>query len=137
MIVGEVNKGGPADKAGVKADDIILAINGQPVKDGDDLVARVADMPVGTPAALTVDRDGKKMDFKLTIQDRAKVFSDDPRVVGENRRLPNAPAKTEATQVKFGISIRRASDEEKDVTPDKRGVIVTRVETGPSPTTSG
>ena len=84
VIVGEVKKGGPADKAGVKADDIILAINGQPVKNGDELVARVADIAVGTPTSITVDRDGKKMDMKLTIQDRAKVFSDDPRVVGEN-----------------------------------------------------
>ena len=59
----------------MKADDIILAINGQAVKNGDDLVARVADMPVGTQATLTVDRDGKKMDLKLTIQDRTKVFA--------------------------------------------------------------
>ena len=89
MLVGDVRKDGPADKAGIKPTDIILSINGQNVKDGDDLVARVADMPVGTQAALTVDRNGKKMDFKLTIQDRTKVFSDDPRVVGENG-LPNS-----------------------------------------------
>src|SRR6185295_1907612 len=76
VIVGEVKKGGPADKAGVKADDIILAINGQAVKNGDELVARVADIPVGTPTTLTVDRDGKKMEMKLTIQDRSKVFAD-------------------------------------------------------------
>ena len=130
VIVGEVKKGGPADKAGVKADDIILAINGQAVKNGDELVARVADIPVGTPTSITVDRDGKKMDMKLTIQDRAKVFSDDPRVVGENAVPSNAPGKEEATQVKFGISIRSASDEEKELTPDKRGITVTRVENG-------
>jgi S1-C subfamily serine protease len=45
VIVGDVKKGGPADKAGIKADDIILGINGQPVKNGDELVARVADIP--------------------------------------------------------------------------------------------
>ena len=39
VIVGEVKKDGPADKAGVKPDDIILAINGQPIKNGDELVA--------------------------------------------------------------------------------------------------
>ncbi len=130
VIVGEVKKGGPADKAGVKADDIILAINGQAVKNGDELVARVADIAVGTPTSITVDRDGKKMEMKLSIQDRAKVFSDDPRVVGENAVPSNSPGKEEATQVKFGISIRGASDEEKDLTPDKRGITVTRVENG-------
>src|SRR6202790_1382475 len=130
VIVGEVKKGGPADKAGIKADDIVLGINGQPIKNGDELVARVADLPVGTPTNLTVDRDGKKMELKLTIQDRAKVFSDDPRVVGENAVPGNTPGKEESTQVKFGISIRGASDEEKELTPDKRGITVTRVENG-------
>src|SRR4029078_3572562 len=50
VVVGEVKKGGPADKAGIKADDIILGINGQAIKNGDELVARVADIPVGTVA---------------------------------------------------------------------------------------
>src|ERR1700676_2891851 len=130
VIVGEVKKGGPADKAGIKPDDIVLGINGQPIKNGDELVARVADLPVGTPTNLTLDRDGKKMELKLTIQDRAKVFSDDPRVVGENAVPGNTPGKEESTQVKFGISIRGASDEEKELTPDKRGIAVTRVEGG-------
>jgi serine protease Do len=130
VIVGDVRKDGPADKAGVKPTDIILAINGQNVKDGDDLVGRVADMPVGSQATLTVDRNGKKMDLKLTIQDRTKVFSDDPRVVGENGVPSGGPDKPESSQVRFGISIRPASDEEKDVTPDKRGIVVTRVEPG-------
>ena len=130
VIVGDVRKDGPADKAGVKATDIILAINGMNVKDGDDLVARVADLPVGTQATLSIDRNGKKMDVKLTIQDRTKVFSDDPRVVGENAAPNGGSDKAEAAQVRFGISIRPASEEEKDATPDKRGITVTRVEAG-------
>jgi len=130
VLVGDVRKDGPADKAGIKATDIILGINGQPVKDGDDLVARVADTPVGSPATLNVDRNGKKMDFKLTIQDRTKVFADDPRVVGETGPSGAEPDKPESSQVRFGISIRQASEEEKDLTPDKHGVTVTRVEPG-------
>jgi serine protease Do len=130
VIVGEVKKGGPADKAGIKADDIVLGINGQAVKNGDDLVARVADMPVGTQTTLSVDRDGKKMDFKLVIQDRSKVFADDARVVGDKVLPEGGSGKEEATQVKFGISIRAASEEEKELTPEKRGIVVSRVETG-------
>jgi len=130
VIVGDVRKDGPADKAGVKPTDIILAINGTNVKDGDDLVGRVADLPVGTPATVTVDRNGKKMELKLVIQDRTKVFSDDPRVVGETGLSNGAPDKPESAQVRFGISIRPASDEEKDATPDKRGIMVTHVEPG-------
>jgi serine protease Do len=129
VIVNEVRKDGPADKAGLKPDDIITGINGLAVKDGDELVARVADLPVGSQATLSVDRDGKKMDFKLAIQDRTKVFADDPRIVGENAIPENGANKGEA-QVKFGISIRATSDEERDLTPDKHGIAITRVEPG-------
>ncbi|MEQ1886185.1 MAG: Do family serine endopeptidase [Bryobacteraceae bacterium] len=129
VIVGEVRKDGPADRAGMRPNDIVLGINGSSVRDGDDLVARVADLPIGSQATLNVDRDGKKMDFKLTIQDRTKVFSDDPRVVGDAGQ-GSGDDKSEGTQVKFGISIRPSSEEEKDLTPDKRGVAVTRVEPG-------
>jgi serine protease Do len=85
---------------------------------------------VGTVASLSVDRDGKKMEFKLTIQDRTKVFADDARVVGEKALPEGGPGKEESTQVKFGISIRSASDEERELTPDKHGVAVSRVEEG-------
>ena len=77
---------------------------------------------------VNVDREGKKMNLKLTIQDRTKVFASNPRVAGESSEPDAAPGKVESTQVKFGISIRPASDEELTMTPDKRGVTVTRVE---------
>ncbi len=128
VIVGELKAGGPADKAGMKVDDIILGLNGQKVKDGEDLIARIADTPVGTSVILNADRDGKKMDFKVTIADRAQIWADR---VGQQRALPEAPSKPEApTSVKFGIYPRAVSEEERDLTPDKHGVTVTRVEPG-------
>jgi serine protease Do len=132
VILSEVPKGGPADKAGVKADDIILAINGKPIKDGDDLMGRVADMPVGTPATLTVDRDGKKMDLKLVIQDRMKVFSDDERVMGKLDLPPAAVEdKPEVSKlVQFGVQLRALTDDERALTTDKHGLYVARVEPG-------
>ncbi|MSV34435.1 MAG: Do family serine endopeptidase [Bryobacterales bacterium] len=130
VIVSEVTKGGPAEKAGMKGEDIVLGINGQSIRNGDDLVGRVADLPVGSTATLNVDRDGKKMDFTLTIMDRTKVFASDPRVVGEKAVPDTNNGKEEATQVKFGISIRQASEEEKELTPDKHGITVSKVESG-------
>jgi serine protease Do len=132
VIIEDVHKDGPADKAGVKPEDVVLAINDKPLKDGDDLMSRVADMPVGTTCLMTVDRDGKKMDFKLVVQDRLKVFWDDPRVVGEVKNMPTANSdeeKTEASKlVTFGIGVRPLTDEERALTTDKRGMFVTRVE---------
>jgi len=132
IIVSDVKKDGPSDKAGVKVDDIILGINGKPLKDGDDLMGRVADMPVGTSCVLNVDRDGKKMEFKLVVQDRLKVFWDDPRVVGEVKNVPTANTEEEKPEiskvVQFGIQVRALGDEEKSLVSDKGGMVVTRVE---------
>ena len=133
VIVSEVKKDGPSDKAGLKADDIILAVNDKPLKDGDDLMSRVADMPVGTTCMLTVDRDGKRKDFKLVVQDRLKVFWDDPRVVGEVKNVPTSNTEEEKPEVvskvvQFGIQVRALGDDEKNLTTDKTGMVVTRVE---------
>jgi serine protease Do len=131
VIIEEVRKDGPADKAGVKAEDVVLAINDKPLKDGDDLMGRVADMPVGTSCLLTVDRDGKRMDFKLVVMDRLKVFWDDPRVVGEVKNVPTAEEESKAEVgklVQFGIQLRSLTDDEKGLTTDKHGLFVARVE---------
>ncbi|MBI3679262.1 MAG: Do family serine endopeptidase [Acidobacteria bacterium] len=130
VLVESVQPGGPAEKAGIKSDDVIVAINGRSVKDGDDLVSRVSEMPVGSEASLTVDRGGKKSDLRLTIADREEVFANDPRF-SRNRRSGQPERGGEgATQAKFGISIRSLSEAEREGIPPehKGGVLVTRVE---------
>jgi serine protease Do len=132
VIIEDVHKDGPAEKAGIKGEDVVLAINDKPLKDGDDLMSRVADMPVGTSCLLTVDRDGKRMDFKLVVMDRLKVFWDDPRVVGEVKNIPTANAEEEKPEVsklvQFGIQLRALTEDEKALTSDKHGLYVARVE---------
>jgi serine protease Do len=128
VIVESVPDGGPAAAAGVKKDDIILGINGQQIKDGDELIAKVADTPVNSPLTLNIDRDGKKMDIKVTVRDRMEVFKEDPRVVGENARPSDAGKPEAVADVKFGISLRPLDDSERSKVVEKRGMLVTRVE---------
>jgi serine protease Do len=133
VIVNDVKKGGPSDKAGLHEQDIILGLNGQPVKDSQDLISRVADTPVGTTVALNVDRDGKKMDLRLTIQDRMSVYADEPRIAGHKITSDDsakADGLTHSKGVNFGFSQRTVSEEEREMTPDKHGVTVTRIEPG-------
>jgi serine protease Do len=136
QIVGVVKKGGPADKAGLKEQDIILALNGQPIKDGQELISRVSDMPVGSQVSVDVDRDGKKMNFKVAVADRMEVWADQARVGAipkaepEDAPKPDTSAHAAPGEVKFGIYPRPVSEEERGMTPDKHGVTVTRVEPG-------
>jgi serine protease Do len=127
VIVTNVTKGGPAAKGGMKPEDIITSINGQPIHDETDFMNRIADLPVGTPTTLTVDRDGKKLDLKVTIEDRMVVFADRPEIAGDNP-TPETGKGSEATDVKFGISLRPLTDDEKELVADKHGVLVQRVE---------
>ncbi len=130
VLVTALVPNGPAQKAGIKPEDIILSLNGKPVKDGDDLVNRVADLPIGSPATVTVDRDGKKMDFQLIIGDRAEVLKEMPEYAFLRR--PEEPETPETSPAKFGVSIRPLNDVEKDAIANlaKSGVKVTRVEPG-------
>jgi serine protease Do len=133
VFVESVTPGGPAEKAGLKDNDVIVALNGHEVSDGNDLVNRVADLDIGTTAAVTVDRDGKKLNFKLTIGDREKGLladnngvSPDPTEKEETTPTPSNPA------VKFGIRLKDlTSDEAKTLpTTEKKGVRVAHVEEG-------
>src|SRR5579871_5775508 len=112
VLVNNVQKGGPAEKAGLKVDDIIIAMNGKPIKDGDDLVSRVSDTPAGTAVDVTADRDGKRMDFKLTIMDRAEVFKDRPEFA-EMQQEQQGAVKQEPGQYKFGVKLHALSDAER------------------------
>jgi serine protease Do len=130
VVVTDVRKGGPADKAGVMAEDVLLAMNGKTFKDGDDLMMRIADTPVGTTVDIEGERDGKKKSFKITIEDRMKVFQGDARVNpdGVTPEAEDGPAS--ASNAKFGIKLVPLTDQDRAemAFEDKRGVRVTSVE---------
>jgi serine protease Do len=131
VLVEHVWPGGPAERAGIKPEDVIIAMNGKTIKNGEDLVSQVADTPIGTEVTLTIDREGNKLDKKLTIADRAQVFQNDPRF-SRNQPLED-PERAEPAQAKFGIGIRNMTDEERGTLglEDKtRGVMVTSVVPG-------
>lgn len=71
----EVNEKGPADKAGLKVDDIILEVGGKSAEDicGDDLAALIRGKK-GTKVDILVERGGKKKKFTV-VRDVIEVES--------------------------------------------------------------
>lgn len=67
IIVGKVPEGGPAAKAGVKADDIIQTINGEPVRSWSSLRTSIGTSTPGTEVKLGVIRDGEKKTITVTL----------------------------------------------------------------------
>jgi serine protease Do len=130
VIVEKVTPGQPADKAGMKAEDVIVAFNGKPVKDGDDLVNRVSATPIGSEADVTVDRSGKKVDLKVTIADREEqlIAAEDPRF--SKHEESESTSKNDVKSARFGISLRPVNDTEKQAAElgTRGGVVVTQVQ---------
>ncbi|HEX8984413.1 MAG TPA: Do family serine endopeptidase [Bryobacteraceae bacterium] len=130
VFIINVEPNGPADKAGIKVEDIIVAYNGQPVRDGDDLVTRVSATPVGNEANVTVLRGGKKMNFKVKVGERTEVWANDPRFRRFHRE--DAEGGRNATQVKFGLGIQNLTPGARDRMnlKEQGGVLVSEVAPG-------
>jgi serine protease Do len=67
ILVAQVNSESPADQAGLKEGDIIVAYDGQSVSDVGNFRNRVSLTPPGSRKQLTVVRDGKELDIAVTI----------------------------------------------------------------------
>lgn len=66
-VVKSVSTGSPAEKAGLKVDDVIVAIDGEAVTGAESLTGFVRALPADTEVTLTVVRDGKALDVKATL----------------------------------------------------------------------
>jgi serine protease Do len=67
VIVGSVQKGSAAEKAGVGRGDVITAFNGNPVGDANELRNLVAATQPGTDAQVTILRDGREQQLTVTL----------------------------------------------------------------------
>ncbi len=118
-LVGEVSPGSPADKAGIKPGDVIVAFNGKEISQVSMLPNLVAETPVGSRAEVTLYRKGALKKLPLVI---AKL--------NEEQVAQTEPA--ESLNKRLGLGVQ-------DLTPeiaaalgitDKHGVLVTGVEPG-------
>ena len=126
VTIADVVAGSPADQAGLKVGDTITAVDGREVKNGDDLVADIANRKPGSKAKLTFIRGGKKQDATVTIADRAKLFASR---LGEDEENSDAEKPKES---KFGVTVRALTPEIADRldVPAGKGVIVQDVRPG-------
>ena len=68
VLVSNVTKGSAAEKAGLKAGDVITTVNGTAVRDADALVGELADVKDGAEVSLGLVRDKKATTVKATLE---------------------------------------------------------------------
>jgi serine protease Do len=66
-LIANVDKDTPAEKAGLKAGDIILEYDGKPIAEGNELPRYVAVTPIDKKVKLVIFRDGKRQEVAVTI----------------------------------------------------------------------
>lgn len=66
-------KGSPAEKAGIKAKDIILEINGQKIDQDHSLASLIQNYSVGDTVNLKVLRNGKEIEIKAVLEERPNL----------------------------------------------------------------
>ncbi len=125
VIISTVTPNGPAAKAGLQPKDVIVSIDGQPIKDGDSLISIVSARSPGTRVNLGYLRDGKKQTAEVTITDRAKLFAADTN--GDDN---TPPAQADAGQVKLGITEQPTKPEALSKLGVHGGVTITAVRPG-------
>jgi len=69
-LITEVEKDSPAEKAGFKAGDVIIAIDDELVRDNDDVIELVMEMEAGDKAAIKILRDKKEKEITVEIGER-------------------------------------------------------------------
>lgn len=70
VLVAQVFEGDPADKAGIKAKDVIVEIDGQRINSSRELTATIASISVGKKTPITILRDGKEKTVNVKIAKR-------------------------------------------------------------------
>jgi serine protease Do len=119
-VVGNVEEGSPASKAGLEAGDVILKIDGRPVEGNGDLSRTIRGMKPGTRTNLTIWRGGKTRDVTVAVGE----FKDDegPKVV------PTKGKKQEPKPGKLGIAVTDIGTDQKKQLKVSSGVAVEAVD---------
>ncbi len=114
-LVGSVQKGSPADKAGLEPGDVIVGFNGRAIERSTDLPPLVAATRPGSTAKVDVWRDGAAKSLDLTIGSREAP-----------RRVASADDEAAPTG-RLGVVVRPLTPEDKSSSGLARGVVVEEV----------
>jgi len=134
-LIAEVTAGGPAEKAGIKARDVILTFDGKDISESRKLSRVVADSRVGSEVPVVVWRDGRRKTLQVKVgeldESDQQMASNDPS--NDNTLDPDKPQKGKdlpSIVDTFGFTLAPITGELRDrydIPKSTKGVVVTKV----------
>ena len=121
-LVNAVEKGGPADKAGIEAGDVILKFEGRAITTSGDLPRTVGSVKPGTKASVQIWRKGALKELNLTVGEM-------PDEKLAQRGSPKQ-AKPEAAANKLGLVLSELTAEQRKELKITHGLMVEDVRNG-------
>src|SRR5688500_17772668 len=120
-LVQGVESGGPAEKAGIEAGDIIVKVNGKPVEKSGDLPRVIGNTEPGAKAALQLFRRGATRDVQVTV---AELEAERPTRRAQAEPGASAPPGKSA----LGLTVAELTEAQKRELKIKNGVRVESAE---------
>jgi S1-C subfamily serine protease len=129
-LVQDVNSGSPAERAGLRVYDVILAVEGGDIGSNEDLIRDISARQPGTVARLEVMRDHRRLTLPVKLAERpsGKAEEETPDPLS-GRARPRAPEPPPA--VPLGLSVRaldRGFIGRLEIPDSVQGVMVSRVD---------
>lgn len=118
-LVNSVEKGGPADKAGIEAGDVILRFDGKPVNSSEDLPRVVGGTKPGSKVAIQVWRNKATRDLQVVVAE----LSDDRTGRQSRSGKPQPPVAAQ-----FGMGVTDLTDVQRRELKVEGGVFVDNVQ---------
>jgi serine protease Do len=118
-LIGDVTPGSPADQAGIKKGDIVVALNGQPVSSQNELRLKIGNMEPNTAIAMKVLRDGKQVDVALHLGE----------FPSKELHASNVSPEGSSSSIQ-GVSVESLTPDiaqQLKLSPQTKGVVVARV----------
>jgi serine protease Do len=114
-VISSVEAGSAAEKAGLKAGDVILKMNGAEVGSTVELSSRVATMKPGATANLEIWRDGKPRQLAVTIGE------------APSGKMAAADAPADLSGARVGVAVRELNEAERKRAAVEGGLVVEQV----------
>ncbi len=119
-LVASVERGGPADKAGIRTRDVILSFDGKNIDTSVDLPRVVGNTKPGTKVQVEVWRDGSIRKLMVVV---GEMSGDEGAPVQKQSRSGDAASK-------LGLALRELSSDQKDQIGVDNGLLVEEVYDG-------